>query len=167
MMKYARIFLVVSAILMLMSSFIDDDFTKFMLTGHSGTHGVELIHPSRFWTYGMVLCTLLLTLYSRRSKAVALLSWISLVVLLLTLRTYAVEKPENYVTVVSGLSIFPLHSWQVTTSDACPAIVCCFLDEDVERAVQSFSPASADGAGSDLRPTPSRATHTPSSPSHP
>lgn len=129
-----RIFLSVIILLISSSSLVDGDLFKFLFSGQSSTYGVFLIRHNYLVVYGLALIVIFSLFYLRKNKLNKYLLGISLILWLLSLRTFAVVK--NYdTTLVSGISIIPICKCEVVKEDSCDMIFDFFLEDKIKKAI--------------------------------
>ena len=129
---------VIGLIILLIASscLINEDFAKFILSGQSGTYNVILVRHSFLTVLSISIMAMVFNLISERRKLFKYLLGTSILLLVISLKTFAIVKNSNNITVVSGISIFPIYNCEVSNTGDCKMGFCFFLQDEVNKAVE-------------------------------
>jgi len=116
-------------------SLVSEDFLKFLLSGHSATYDVSLVKHSCWVVFGISLIFILINFLMQKSNQKKILLGISFVFLILSLKTYAVDKNTENVILVSGFSFIPINKCEITEFNDCDIKIGFFLKNEVEKAI--------------------------------
>ncbi len=116
-------------------SFISEDFVKFLLSGQSGSYNVILVRHSFLIVLSISLIATLLNLISERRKIYKYLLGVSIVLLVMSLKTFAIVKNGKNTILVSGFSFFPIYKCEVIKKSDGEVVFCFFLKDEVENAI--------------------------------
>lgn len=111
MSKKNKIWLSVAALLIASLSLVSEDFSKFVMTGHSATYNITLIKHNFTITLILGILTIIFVVYSNRSKVYKNIMWLCFVLLVLSLKTYAIVEGDENTYFVSGYSFIPIKTW--------------------------------------------------------
>lgn len=108
-MKYKIIIFSLSILLISSLTYVvNEDILKFLYSGTSATYAVEFIYNKYWLVLGLSLIVILFRVLSEKKKWSKSLLIISLIVWVLSLRTYAIIGGSANTTIVQGISILPL-----------------------------------------------------------
>ncbi|MFN8260034.1 MAG: hypothetical protein U0X41_03745 [Chitinophagales bacterium] len=127
-----------SLLILIVASFsiIDEDLLKFLLSGQSGTYNVSLVRYNYMIVFVISLLAIFFLFHLKRNNIFKYLFGISLQLLFLSLRTFAIVN--NHKTVlISGYAIFPISECEVTANDSCPVKFDFLIKDEIKRAIKS------------------------------
>lgn len=135
MKKVQKISIGILILIIASFSLIGEDFIKFLLSGQSATYNVYLVRHHYLLVIGIAFIALLSNFYYEKSKLYKYLLRVSLVLLILSLKTYAVVKSTNNTVLVSGFSFIPINKCEVTKIDNCDIGFGFFLEKKVRETM--------------------------------
>ncbi len=122
------------ALIILTASFslIEEDLLKFLISGHSATYSIIVVRHSSFFVFALsiipIVCTFLLG-KNRWSGILLFLSWMALI---LSLRTFAVDRSGTNPVLISGVTFFPISKCEMTETHRCKVRFAFFLGKKAE-----------------------------------
>jgi hypothetical protein len=117
-------------------SLVDEELTKFLLSGQSATYGVDLVRHSAIVVFTISLLVILFLLLFKKSNVYKCLLGISLLVWLLAQRTYAIVQNRDKI-LVSGFAVFPVCSTKLSVKDSCCVRIDLFMTGELEKAIKT------------------------------
>lgn len=135
-MKKKKIILGLLIVLLASFSFISEGFVKFILSGQSGSYNVILARHSFLIVIGIAMIAMLFNLILERRKIYKYLLGVSIVLLVISLKTFAIVKNSNHTILVSGFSFFPIYKCEMIKTGDSEVVFCFFLKDEVEKAFE-------------------------------
>lgn len=116
-------------------SLINEDLSKFLLSGQSNTYDISLIRHNSVVVFAISLVVILFIFLFKKSNVYKCLLGISLVVWVLSQRTYAIMK-ERDITVISGFAVIRLDRCKLSPKDNYRVNFDFFMAKEVEKAIK-------------------------------
>ena len=137
-MKIKKLFLII--LIMAIASFglISEDLLKFLLSGHSATKGMILIRHNFLIVLAISFIAIGFTVFLERSRWNRYLLGVSLILLVLSLRTFVIDANNKNIILVSGFSIFQISKCEFSELDSCNVKFGVFLGSRVEKELNKF-----------------------------
>lgn len=130
--KYILISVIVLGVASL--SLISEDFSKFLLSGQSNTYSITLIRQSSVVVFTMSFVVILFIFLFKKNNVYKYLLGISLVIWLLSQRTYAIVKNHDTI-LISGFAVIPVNRCKLSLKENCSVIFEFFMAKEVEKAL--------------------------------
>lgn len=128
-----KLFLILLIIVIASLGLVSEDFLKFLLSGHSATKGMILIRHNSLTVAGIALIAIGFTIFLERSRWNRYLLSVSLILLVLSLRTFVIDANNKNIVLVSGFSIFQISKCEFSELDNCKVKFGIFLGGKVQK----------------------------------
>jgi len=135
MINTKKIFISVFVLGVSSLSLISEDFSKFLLSGQSNTYNISLIRHNSIVVFAIALVVILFIFLYKKRNVYKYLLGISLVVWVLSQRTYAIVENHDPI-LISGFSVFPVNRCKFFLKENCRVKFDYFLAKEVEDAIK-------------------------------
>ena len=139
MPKLLKFILILLICLIASLSLLSDDFVKFLLSGQSATVNVILIRHHYLFVFALALLPIFSIVYMRSTKSGWLCLFLSWVIFIFSLQSYALDKNAKDAVLISGIGIFPVQKCVLTESNNCASGFSFFLGDEVVQAIHSLN----------------------------
>lgn len=117
-------------------SLIDEDTSIFLLSGQSNTYAFSLIRYSPIVVFSVSFVVMFGVFLFRKGTLYKYLLGISLVLWVLSNRTYAIANDHDTI-VISGFAIIPVDKHSLSPKDNYNVIFDFFIAREVEKTIQA------------------------------
>ncbi len=114
------------------SSLINEDFYKLLLSGQSNTYSMSLIKHNPIVIFAISLVVILFIFLFKKGLLYKYLLGISLVVWLLSQRTYVIVEKGQDAILVSGFAIVPFNKSKLSAKNNCSVNFYFFMNKEIE-----------------------------------
>lgn len=117
-------------------SLISEDFSKFLLSGQSNTYSISLVRHSSVVVFAISLVVIFFIFFFKKNNVCKWLLGISIVVWVLSQRTYAIVKSQDTI-LISGFAVIPVNRCKLSSKGNCDVKFDFFLAKEVEKAIKA------------------------------
>ncbi len=119
-------------------SLISEDFSKFLLSGQSNTYDISLFRHNPVLIFTISLLVILFIFLYQRGKLYKWLLGVSMVIWILSQKTYAIVYSHDKV-IISGFTVIPVSRCKLNLKENCKVKFDFFMPTKVEEAIKEYN----------------------------